>query len=45
MCLTKNGFLFCASEKEDHHLYAVASTEEEVQQAYTHSQMQNSRLV
>jgi len=23
MSLTKNGFMFCAAEKEDHHLYMI----------------------
>ena len=26
MALTKNGFLFCAGEKEDHQLYVMTNT-------------------
>jgi len=44
MSLSKNGYLFCASEKEDHHLYLI-SNREHSQPVYTHSQMGNDKIV
>lgn len=44
MALTKNGFLFCAGEKEDHQLYAIVHQEGQPK-PYTHSQMAKEEVV
>lgn len=44
MALTKNGFLFCAGEKEDHQLFAIVNSESS-NNVYTHSQMGPDEVV
>lgn len=45
MAISKNGYLFCAAEKEDHKLYAIIKKEDKKEPVYTHSQMQNNVIV
>ena len=45
MSLTKNGFLFCAAEKEDHRLYMILKPEDRGDTVYTHSQMAQNKVV
>lgn len=45
MSLSKNGYLFCAAEKEDHKLYMIVNNEENGENIYTHSQMAQNNLV
>ena len=42
--LTKNGFLFCAAEKEDHSLYMILKGEV-AESVYSHSQMAQNKIV
>lgn len=44
MALTKNGFLFCAGEKEDHQLYAIVH-QSGYDKPYTHNQMSANEIV
>lgn len=45
MALTKNGYLFCSAEREDHRLYMIVSSEVAGEPVYTHSQMAQNNLV
>jgi len=45
MSLTKNGFMFCAAEKEDHHLYMILKNESATEAVYTHSQMAQNKAI
>jgi hypothetical protein len=45
MALTKNGYLFCSAEREDHRLYMILSNETAAEPIYTHSQMAQNNLV
>lgn len=45
MSLTKNGFMFCAAEKEDHHLYMILKNESTTEAVYTHSQMAQNKAI
>jgi hypothetical protein len=45
MSLTKNGYLFCSAEKEDHRLYMIVSGGVAGEPVYTHSQMAQNNLV
>ena len=45
MSLTKNGFLFCAAEKEDHHLYMILKNEGLGEAIFTHSQMAQNKII
>lgn len=45
MSLTKNGFLFCAAEKEDHNLYMILKNEGKAEPVFTHSQMAQNKVI
>ena len=45
MSLTKNGFLFCAAEKEDHQLYMILKNEGKGQIVFTYSQMAQNKII
>lgn len=45
MSLSKNGYLFCSAEKEDHKLYMIVNNEPNTEVVYTHSQMAQNNLV
>ena len=45
MSLTKNGYLFCAAEKEDHTLNLILKDEKKVEPVFTDTQMAQNNLV
>jgi len=45
MSLTKNGFMFCAAEKEDHQLYMILKSDSTTEAVYTHSQMAQNKAI
>lgn len=45
MSLTKNGFLFCAAEKEDHNLYMILKSQAKGEPVFTHSQMAQNKVI
>ena len=46
MSLTKNGYLFCSSEKEDHNVYMILQNSgKEGETIFTHSQMAQNKII
>ena len=37
MCLSRNGYLFCAAERSDHVMYVNISSESKAESAHSHS--------